>query len=78
MDFHFEMCQGKELFNRYQNWCKDESISHPYGRKRFYEEIRNMNNVIENRNGGQVNFKILKDSPENLKEINKVKDEIPF
>lgn len=78
MEYNFEMATGKELFQRYQQWCRNEGINHPYGRKRFYEQIRNEKNIIENKNGGKVNFKILRDSPSNLKEINSIEDEIPF
>lgn len=70
----FQHYTGKELLDNYQEWAKEEGIKHPYGRKRFYEEIKNIEGVSEYSRNNQKYFKILHpDSSEDKKQ-----DEIPF
>lgn len=78
MEFRVRVVLGKDLYQEYASWCKEESITHPYGKQRFFNEIRLLNNVKETKNSNKISFRILQNSPENLKEINDIKDDIEF
>jgi len=64
---------GKELLDEYSEWCKEEGIKHPYGRKRFYEEIGNVEGITEHSRNNQKNFRIVRPD-----QITRGEDEIPF
>ena len=55
----FQHFSGKEILEKYQEWCKEEGIKHPYGRKRFYEELRSAEGITEHNRNHQINFRVV-------------------